>query len=95
MTQSQEIIQTLEECFRDRSIDTQSSKAEAKKKKSYRCQWKSEELKVRAEMYHEDAHRFLLNSLLVEKNITNRAEEYLTLAGQATVQRISYLPEFA
>lgn len=93
MTQAQEIIQTLEECFRDRSIDTQSPKSGFKDKKSYRCQWKSEELKVRAEIFYEDANRIQLNSLLVEKNITNRAEDYLTVSGQAICQRLTYLPE--
>lgn len=93
MTQSQEIMQTLEDCFRDRSIDTRSSKAEVKHKKSYRCQWKSDELKVRAEIYHEDAQRVLLNSLLVEKNITDADNDYLALAGEALVRRLSYLSE--
>lgn len=93
MTQAQEIIQTLEECFRDRSIDTQSPKSGFKDKKSYRCQWKSEELKVRAEILYEDANRIQLNSLLVEKNITDRAKDYLTMSGQTICQRLAYLPE--
>jgi hypothetical protein len=91
MTQTAEIMATLEASFRDRSVETQSIKGERKKNRSYRCQWKSDELKVRVELFHEDSNRMLLNSLLVEKNIRQWREDFLEQTVTAILNRLTYL----
>jgi hypothetical protein len=89
-----EIAKGLDKAFREKNFSSKDSIIRLNSQGAYVFEWRADELTIKGEILQEDSIGFMLQSLMLEKNVEAEVTaSYLQQVAQQIEQRVNYLQE--